>query len=149
MPNYEYACGNCPYKFDIVQSIKDDPIVICPVCDKPELKRVFHAVPVFSKGSPTTVGAQAEKNEKLLGRYGLEEKRHQIKTEREAAKKKARAQLGLPEEAPKRPWWRKSDKIDLSLGNLAPDVEVKNGEITKVGPLSKQAEDYIMTGKKP
>lgn len=30
MPTYEYVCSKCDQRFDLVQSIKDDPITICP-----------------------------------------------------------------------------------------------------------------------
>ena len=33
MPAYEYKCNDCNYKFEEFQSIKDDPISICPKCN--------------------------------------------------------------------------------------------------------------------
>ena len=30
MPTYEYVCEKCDHRFDFFQSIKDDPIKICP-----------------------------------------------------------------------------------------------------------------------
>jgi len=34
MPIYEYECTNCNYKFEKRQSINDQPIEICPKCQK-------------------------------------------------------------------------------------------------------------------
>ncbi len=30
MPTYEYNCEKCDHHFDIVQSIKDEPLTVCP-----------------------------------------------------------------------------------------------------------------------
>lgn len=30
MPTYEYVCEKCDQKFDLFQSIKDQPITVCP-----------------------------------------------------------------------------------------------------------------------
>src|SRR5688500_17139429 len=30
MPTYEYICGKCEHRFDLFQSIKDQPISTCP-----------------------------------------------------------------------------------------------------------------------
>lgn len=30
MPTYEYVCEKCDHRFDQVQSIKDEPIKVCP-----------------------------------------------------------------------------------------------------------------------
>ena len=30
MPTYEYACAKCSQQFEIFQSMKDDPLTICP-----------------------------------------------------------------------------------------------------------------------
>lgn len=32
MPTYEYECSKCGKKFDLFQSMKDDPIKKCPDC---------------------------------------------------------------------------------------------------------------------
>ena len=38
MPTYEYICGKCDHRFDLFQSIKDQPISTCPQ-DKCGLKK--------------------------------------------------------------------------------------------------------------
>ena len=32
MPTYEYECTSCNHRFDVFQSMKDDPIKICEKC---------------------------------------------------------------------------------------------------------------------
>lgn len=34
MPTYEYACDSCGHRFDEFQSITEDPLEICPVCNE-------------------------------------------------------------------------------------------------------------------
>lgn len=50
MPTYSYVCRACGHAFDAVQSIHDDSLVDCPVCDG-ALRRVFGTVGVSFKGS--------------------------------------------------------------------------------------------------
>lgn len=122
------------------QSIKDNPLVDCPECDHPALHRVIHAAQVLSRPEPTTYGQQAERNDKKMGKYLLEEKRHEHAQIGEAGRQAS----GM---RPPRPWWRKTDKIDTSLAAMAPEVEIKNGQIVKSEPLSARAERFIMEGK--
>jgi putative FmdB family regulatory protein len=41
MPTYEYACRECGYGFEEIQSIKAEPLVTCPNCGKNSLKRLL------------------------------------------------------------------------------------------------------------
>ncbi|MBN1351317.1 zinc ribbon domain-containing protein [candidate division KSB1 bacterium] len=41
MPTYDYVCGECGYKFEKFQSIKEEPIHKCPVCGKESAKRLI------------------------------------------------------------------------------------------------------------
>jgi putative FmdB family regulatory protein len=41
MPTYDYQCDSCGNKFELFQSIKDDPIRKCPQCKKLKLRRLF------------------------------------------------------------------------------------------------------------
>ena len=52
MPNYDYECRACAHEFEAFQSMKDDPLVACPACGKPELRRLIGpgSRPIF-KGS--------------------------------------------------------------------------------------------------
>jgi len=50
MPTYQYLCRNCEHRFDIVQSIHEDPLSVCPECAG-TIRRVLHPVGVTFKGS--------------------------------------------------------------------------------------------------
>jgi putative FmdB family regulatory protein len=49
MPIYEYRCSD-GHTFEVFQSMADDPVAVCEVCEKP-VERVFHPVAVHFKGS--------------------------------------------------------------------------------------------------
>jgi putative FmdB family regulatory protein len=49
MPTYEYVCRACGHRFDIVQKMSDDPLVICPECGG-ELRKVFAPPSISFKG---------------------------------------------------------------------------------------------------
>src|SRR5258707_10725915 len=52
MPTYDYVCEACDHKFELFQSIKDDPIKKCPECGKNKLRRLFGTgAAVMFKGS--------------------------------------------------------------------------------------------------
>ena len=51
MPTYEYECKSCRHTFDAFQSIKDEPLKICPKCNQ-ELRRLINGgTGVIFKGS--------------------------------------------------------------------------------------------------
>jgi putative FmdB family regulatory protein len=50
MPTYEYRCRRCGHTFEIVQSMKDDPLKVCPVCGG-ELRKIFAPPVITFKGS--------------------------------------------------------------------------------------------------
>ena len=50
MPTYTYACSACGHRFDATQSIHDDALTTCPVCDS-QIRRIISAVGVTFKGS--------------------------------------------------------------------------------------------------
>ena len=49
MPIYEYKCEN-GHVFDVMQSMSDDPLTECTVCDVP-VRKVLHPVSISFKGS--------------------------------------------------------------------------------------------------
>ncbi len=49
MPIYEYKCPD-GHRFEVFQSMADDPVTVCEVCGKP-VERVFHPIAVHFKGS--------------------------------------------------------------------------------------------------
>lgn len=50
MPVYEYECLPNHHRFDVRQSINDEPIRICSVCGEP-VRRVIQPVGIVFKGS--------------------------------------------------------------------------------------------------
>ncbi len=43
MPIYEYACQSCDHTLDALQKVSEDPLVDCPECGEPTLKRKLSA----------------------------------------------------------------------------------------------------------
>jgi len=50
MPIYEYGCKSCGHALDALQKISDDPLVDCPECGEPALKRLISAPRFRLKG---------------------------------------------------------------------------------------------------
>lgn len=50
MPIYGYICGACAHTLDALQKIADDPLVDCPACGAPALKRQLSAPRFRLKG---------------------------------------------------------------------------------------------------
>jgi putative FmdB family regulatory protein len=50
MPIYAYACKECDHTLDALQKLADAPLVDCPVCGKPSLKRLLSAPRFRLKG---------------------------------------------------------------------------------------------------
>ena len=43
MPIYEYACKICDHTLDALQKMDEDPLVFCPSCGEPGLKKLISA----------------------------------------------------------------------------------------------------------
>ena len=39
MPTYEYVCTKCAHEMEAFQSMKDEPLKVCPACKRRTLKR--------------------------------------------------------------------------------------------------------------
>ena len=50
MPIYEYQCQACGAELEALQKMSDDPLVQCPSCDKPDLKKKVSAAAFRLKG---------------------------------------------------------------------------------------------------
>ena len=50
MPIYEYECKACGHRQEAIQKMSDDPLVDCPECGKPELKKLISAAGFRLKG---------------------------------------------------------------------------------------------------
>lgn len=65
MPTYEYACRDCGHTFEIVQSMLDEPLTMCPECGG-SLRKVFAPPAISFKGSgfySTDHGKKAKRSE--------------------------------------------------------------------------------------
>jgi putative FmdB family regulatory protein len=52
MPTYEYRCKSCGHEFEEFQTMSSDPLIMCPKCAKPNLKRLISSgVGLIFKGS--------------------------------------------------------------------------------------------------
>lgn len=50
MPIYEYECRVCGHVFDALQKMSDEPLMDCPDCGKPELRKLLSAPNFRLKG---------------------------------------------------------------------------------------------------
>lgn len=50
MPIYEYQCQACGHEMEALRKISDEPLVDCPACGKPELKKKVSAAAFRLKG---------------------------------------------------------------------------------------------------
>ena len=52
MPTYEYECRQCRHRFELFQSITEDPVKVCPKCRKSSVRRLFGGgLGIIFKGS--------------------------------------------------------------------------------------------------
>ena len=51
MPIYEYECNACRHGFESIQKLSESPLVDCPECGEPELRKKISAVAFRLKGS--------------------------------------------------------------------------------------------------
>lgn len=117
MPAYDYRCNECSHEFETQQSIKDKPLKKCPECKKNKLERLISAPTVFVRQDAKTLGQQADRNTKKMGRY-----------EKQAVEKaNSDKRIKVKKE---NPWWKSEHSVD---------------KIANLGPEAKQR--YIMEGK--
>jgi putative FmdB family regulatory protein len=50
MPTYEYLCKDCGHTFEVVQSMNDEPLTVCPECGG-DLRKIFAPPAIAFKGS--------------------------------------------------------------------------------------------------
>ena len=51
MPIYEYECEVCGHHHEVMQKMSDDPLVQCPSCGKPGLRKLISAAGFRLSGS--------------------------------------------------------------------------------------------------
>lgn len=50
MPIYEYQCKYCDAEIEKMQKINDEPLIMCPKCENPYLKRIVSKTSFKLKG---------------------------------------------------------------------------------------------------
>ena len=66
MPTYEYTCRDCGHTFEIVQSMLDEPLTMCPECGG-SLRKVFAPPAISFKGSGFYSTDHGQKKAKTSG----------------------------------------------------------------------------------
>jgi putative FmdB family regulatory protein len=51
MPIYAYRCAACGHALDKLQKLSDEPLLVCPACGAPELRKQLTAAGFQLKGS--------------------------------------------------------------------------------------------------
>ncbi len=51
MPIYEYRCTACGHELETIQKMSDAPLIECPACGKPALRKLISAAGFRLKGS--------------------------------------------------------------------------------------------------
>ncbi|MDY6866590.1 MAG: FmdB family zinc ribbon protein [Chloroflexota bacterium] len=80
MPTYTYQCENCGIRFDQYQKFSDDPLIVCPECGEPALRKVYQPVGIVFKGK----GFYATDNRSPSGQTYSSEKEDTGKKETES-----------------------------------------------------------------
>jgi putative FmdB family regulatory protein len=81
MPTYEYECKKCSYRFEVFQSMSEEPIKKCPECGKEVRRLVSGGVGVIFKGSGFYVTDKQEKATTKLATEKIKEKKVEKKVE--------------------------------------------------------------------
>jgi putative FmdB family regulatory protein len=71
VPIYEYLCQTCSYRFEVKQSIKDDPITSCTRCGR-EVSKLISSPAIMFKGSGWYVTDYSDKLKPAAGSEGAE-----------------------------------------------------------------------------
>src|SRR5438132_5107348 len=66
VPIYEYQCDDCADRFEVKQSMKDDPLTACPRCGK-QVRRLISSPAIMFKGSGWYVTDYSDKMKPSAG----------------------------------------------------------------------------------
>jgi putative FmdB family regulatory protein len=134
MPTYEYTCKQCGHTFDVVQSMRDDALTVCPVCGG-ELRKVFHAAAIAFKGS----GFYATDNRKKGSGGGSSSERSEKseKSDRsEGSDKSEKSEKS--ERSEKSEKSEKSERSEKSDAPASPKKETKPADTSSSGSEPKK-----------
>jgi putative FmdB family regulatory protein len=63
MPLYEYECGACGLRFEIIQKFSDEPVTVCNKCGKGPVHKLLSAPAIQFKGSGWYITDYARKGD--------------------------------------------------------------------------------------
>jgi putative FmdB family regulatory protein len=61
MPLYEYECGACGHRFEVIQKFSDGPVESCPSCGRGPVRKLLSSPAIQFKGSGWYVTDYARK----------------------------------------------------------------------------------------
>lgn len=88
MPLYEYRCEHCGHELEVLQKIGDFPLVECPECAQPALKKLVSAAGFRFKGSGWYETDFKGGKKKNLHESGEKGEKHESGKKKEGGKKK-------------------------------------------------------------
>ena len=94
MPTYEYVCPPCGHEFEKFQSMNDNPVKVCPVCRKRQVKRkIGMGAGLIFKGSGfyETDYKQAGRKKEKESSEGKSESKSESKSKESAGSKSSPA----------------------------------------------------------
>lgn len=107
MPIYEYVCGKCHKKTEVIQRMNEAPLRVCPHCGG-KLKKAFSAPAIQFKGSGWYVTDYARAKSESGGKSSA----RADKAEREESAAGSGDKAGKPEKSDKAERSSKSEKKD-------------------------------------
>lgn len=118
--------------------MSETPKKRCPSCKKNKLFRVVTGgIAGFVKGSPTTVGQQAELNLKKMGKEQAQKKAEEIREDKKESRLKLPGGAKKVERPKELPWWRSGEVSGFPR-------DAKPLDLKKVQDVKR----YIREGKK-
>jgi putative FmdB family regulatory protein len=63
MPLYEYECGACGKRFELIRKFSDGPVDVCTLCGQGPVTRLFSSPAIQFKGSGFYITDYAKKGE--------------------------------------------------------------------------------------
>ena len=67
MPLYEYECGACGQRFELIRRFSDPPVEVCAVCGKGPVQRLLSSPAIQFKGSGWYITDYAQKGKGAKG----------------------------------------------------------------------------------
>ncbi len=92
MPIYEYICTECEHAHEALQKLSDAPLIDCPACGEPSLKKMISAAGFRLSGSGWyETDFKSEKQKNLVDKPKESSTKSDTSGKKEAATKKEAA----------------------------------------------------------